>query len=131
MRDDSKRRSGPKLLEQVSRAVRGRRYSPRTEEAYVGWIRRYIVFHGKRHPRQMGGEEVGVFLSSLALDSKVAASTQNQALAALLFLYRVVLREQLPWIDDIVRARVRRRLPVVLTHGETRACWRLLRVFRT
>src|SRR3990172_3946732 len=87
----------PKLLERVRETLRVRHYSRRTEKAYVGWIRRYIVFHGKRHPRQMGPEEVTRFLTSLAVDAKVSASTQNQALAALLFLYSEVLGLRLPW----------------------------------
>src|SRR4051812_21902644 len=94
----------PKLLDRVRAAVRARHYSRRTEESYVGWIRRYIVFHGKKRPEVMGGEEVNAFLTSLAVESNVAASTQGQALAALLFLYRHVLAQPLPWIDNIVRA---------------------------
>jgi integron integrase len=98
-----------------------RHYSRRTEKAYVGWIRRYIVFHGKRHPREMGPEEVTRFLTSLAVDAKVSASTQNQALAALLFLYGEVLGFRLPWLDELVRARRPPRLPVVLSRAEVRA----------
>ena len=110
----------PKLLDRVRNAIRVRHYSPRTEEAYVMWIRRFILFHGKRHPSSMGAEEVNAFLSHLAVDRTVSASTQNQALAALLFLYRHVLEEPLPWIDDIVRAQRPERLPVVLTIDEVR-----------
>jgi integron integrase len=95
--------------------------SRRTEESYVAWIRRYIFFHGKRHPAEMGGPEVTRFLTSLAVDGKVAASTQNQALCALLFLYREVLEVDLPWLDGVVRARRPQRLPVVLTRDEVRA----------
>ncbi len=108
----------PKLLERVRAALRLRHRSPRTEKSYVGWIRRYVVFHGKRHPAEMGAPEVERFLSSLAVDGHVSASTQNQALAALLFLYRVVLGVELPWMDEIVRARKPERLPVVLTRAE-------------
>lgn len=92
--------------------------SRRTEEAYVFWIRRFIVFHGKRHPVEMGADEVTRFLSSLATERHVAASTQNQALAALLFLYRQVLGVELPWLDQVVHARRPARLPVVLTRDE-------------
>jgi hypothetical protein len=94
----------PRLLDRVRAALRLRHYSRRTEEAYVAWIRRYIVFHGKRHPVEMGAPELTRFLSSLATDGRVAASTQNQALSALLFLYREVLELDVPWLDGIVRA---------------------------
>jgi hypothetical protein len=93
----------------------------RTEEAYVAWIRRYIFFHGKRHPVDLGASEVTSFLTSLAVDGHVAASTQNQALGALLYLYRDVLEVDLPWLDVIVRAKRPERLPVVLTREEVRA----------
>jgi integron integrase len=111
----------PRLLDQVRAALRARHYSGRTEDSYIGWIRRYIVFHGKRHPAQMGAPEVTGFLTSLAVDGEVAASTQNQALSALLFLYRDVLAIDLPWLDDIVRAKRPLRLPVVLSRDEVRA----------
>jgi integron integrase len=93
-------------------------YSRRTERAYTAWIRRYILFHGKRHPATMGAAEAAAFLSHLATCGRVSASTQNQALAALLFLYRHVLGVDLPWLDDIVRAKRPQRLPVVLTRTE-------------
>ncbi len=93
----------------------------RTEKAYVAWIRRYIFFHDKRHPADMGAPEVTRFLSSLAVEGKVAASTQNQALSALLFLYGEVLEVDLPWMDEIVRAKRPQRLPVVLTRDEVRS----------
>lgn len=93
-------------------------YSRRTEEAYVGWIRRYLQFHLGRHPRLMGHEEVTAFFSHLAVAGRVAASTQNQALAALLFLYQHVLNVKLPWLDEVVRAKRPKRLPVVLTRDE-------------
>jgi integron integrase len=111
----------PRLLDRVRAAIRARHYSRRTEDAYVAWIRRFIVFHGRRHPIEMGAPEITRFLTSLAVDRKVASSTQNQALSALLFLYRDVLEHDLPWLDDIVRARRPERLPVVLTQDEVRA----------
>jgi integron integrase len=117
----------PKLLDQVRDAIRTRHYSYRTEEAYVGWIRRYILFHGKRHPAEMGKPEVSAFLSSLATDGHVSASTQNQALNALLFLYREVLGGELGWLDDLVRAKRPHRLPVVLTRQEVKAILAALR----
>src|SRR5574340_253814 len=108
----------PKLLDEVRAAIRLRHYSIRTERAYVEWIKRYILFHGKRHPREMGAEEVTAFLSHLAVDGKVAASTQNQALAALLFLYREVLGVDLPWMTQIVRPKKPQRVPTVLSRVE-------------
>lgn len=92
----------------------------RTEQAYVDWIRRFILFHGKRHPDEMGAEEVAAFLSHLAIDRKVAASTQNQAKAALIFLYQKVLERDLPWLAEVVQAKRGKRLPVVLTPREVR-----------
>lgn len=111
----------PRLLARVREAIRSRHYSRRTEKAYVHWIRRFILFHGKRHPAEMGAAEVTAFLTSLAVQDKVAASTQNQALSALLFLYREVLGVDLPWLEDVVRAKRPQYLPVVLTRDETRA----------
>ena len=111
----------PRLLDCVREAVRSRHYSRRTEKAYVHWIKRYIFFHGKRHPAEMGAAEVTAFLTSLAVHDQVAASTQNQALSALLFLYREVLGVELPWLDDVVRAKRPQHLPVVLTRDEVRA----------
>src|SRR5688572_31152511 len=108
----------PRLLDRVREAIRARHYSRRTEKAYVHWIKRYIFFHGKRHPVEMGAAEVTAFLTSLAVHDKVAASTQNQALSAVLFLYREVLGIELPWLDDVVRARQPQPLPVVLTREE-------------
>lgn len=110
----------PKLLDQVRAAIRVRHYSLRTEEAYVNWIKRFILFHRKRHPSEMGEPEVTQFLSSLAVEKHLSASTQNQALAALLFLYRHVLTQDIGWLDDIVRAKRYRRLPVVLSRKEVR-----------
>jgi len=111
----------PKLLDRLRAAIRVRHFSPRTEDTYAGWVKRFILFHNKRHPSSMGADEVNAFLSSLAVDGHVSASTQNQALAALLFLYRNVLDDPLPWINDIVRAQRPMRLPVVLSVDEVRA----------
>ncbi len=106
------------MLDQVRAELRKRHYSHRTEEAYIGWIRQYIRHHGIRHPREMGKGEIENFLSHLAVTRKVSASTQNQALAALLFLYREVLGITLDWLDNFVRAKKPVRLPVVLTRLE-------------
>lgn len=111
----------PKLLDQVRSCIRTRHYSRRTESAYVDWIKRFILFHGKRHPREMGKAEVEAFLSNLAVDRNVAASTQNQALAAILFLYRAVLGQELEWLDGVTRAKKPQRLPTVLSQHEVRA----------
>src|SRR5262249_27704065 len=113
--------SSPRLLDRLREAVRARHFSRRTEKAYVPWTKRYIFFHGKRHPAEMGAREVTEFLTGLAVRDKVAASTQNQALSAVLFLYRHVLGVELPWLDDLVRAKRPQRLPVVLTREEVRA----------
>ncbi len=110
----------PRLLDRARDILRARHYSRRTEETYIAWIRRYILFHGKRHPIEMGAAEITQFLTSLAVQGKVAASTQNQALSALLFLYREVLDQGVPWLDDLVRAKRPGRLPVVLTRDEVR-----------
>ncbi len=110
-----------RLLDQLRAAIRSRHYSIRTEAAYVEWVRRFIRFHGLRHPRELGAAEVGAFLSHLAADRNVAASTQNQARSAILFLYRAVLAVDLPWLDDVLPAHRPRRLPVVLTQREVRA----------
>ena len=110
----------PKLLDQLRESLRVRHYSLRTEDAYLDWVRRFILFHGKQHPRDMGAPEVQAFLSHLAVDRRVSPSTQNQAKAALLFLYRHVLDADLPWLAEIVQARRQARLPVVLTPGEVR-----------
>jgi integron integrase len=110
-----------KLLERYREHLRVKHYSLRTEEAYLHWVRRFICFHGKRHPREMGGAEVEAFLSHLATEGRVAPSTQNQALAALLFLYREVLQKELPWMDGMVRAKRTARVPVVLTESEVGA----------
>lgn len=113
--------SKPRLLDRVRERCRVKHYSIRTEKRYVDWIRRFILFHGKRHPAEMGAPEVEAFLSHLAVARDVAPSTQNQALAALLFLYRDVLEIELPWLDGVTRAKKPSRLPVVLTVTEVRA----------
>jgi len=110
----------PKLLDQVRDAVRFRHYSIRTEQAYTDWIKRFILFHGKRHPRDMGEAEVTDFLTHLARRSNVAASTQNQALSALLFLYKQVLKQEIGWLNNVERAKKPPKLPVVLTHEEVK-----------
>jgi integron integrase len=109
-----------RLLDEARAALRTRHYSRRTEDAYVAWMRRYILFHGKRHPRELGPDAIAGYLSHLAVDRSVAASTQNQALAALLFLYRVVLGIELPQVENLVRARRPERSPTVLTQVEVR-----------
>ena len=116
----------PKLLEQVRAVIRTRHYSLRTEGTYLGWIRRFILFHGKRHPREMGRQEVQQFLSHLAVEGHVAASTQSQALSAILFLYQQVLKQDIGWPDEVVRAKQPHRVPVVLTQDEVAAMLRHL-----
>lgn len=111
----------PKLLDQVRGKIRLKHYSLRTEQAYSDWIRRFIRFHDKRHPREMGAAEVEAFLTHLAVEGKVAASTQNQAKSALLFLYKEVLESELPWLDNVEQAKAPKRLPVVLTRAEVQA----------
>ena len=110
----------PKLLERLRNRVRLKHYSIRTEYVYVDWARRFILFHRKRHPKEMGAPEIEAFLTHLAVDRKVSASTQNQAKSALLFLYKEVLGIDLPWLDGIESAKASRRLPVVLTPREAR-----------
>jgi integron integrase len=112
--------SAPRLLVQVRDAIRRRNYSYRTEDAYVQWIRRFIHFSGKRHPLELGAAEVTAFLNHLARERNVAAATQNQALSALLFLYREVLQQPLPWLDQLERAKRPARLPTVLSPAEVR-----------
>ncbi len=118
--DSSSAAPRPRLSDRVRAAMRRRAFSPRTEDAYLGWMRRYVEFHGRRDPTAMGAGHVKTFLDHLATRRRVAASTQNQALAALLFLYREVLGVDLPWIDNLVRAKAPQRLPVVLTRAEVR-----------
>jgi integron integrase len=114
------------LLEAVRGKLRAKHYSSRTEAAYLGWVRRFIQEHRGRHPRELGGREVEAFLTRLAVRGNVAASTQNQALSALLFLYREVLQLKLPWMQDVVRAKRPQRLPTVLSVPETRAVLELM-----
>jgi integron integrase len=111
------------LQHAIVSAIRARHYSRRTEQAYWHWTRQFVLWSGKRHPLEMGVPEVGAFLSHLATVREVSASTQRQALAALLFLYREALQVELPWVDDIVRAKQPQRLPVVLTRDEVARLW--------
>ncbi|MBZ0092040.1 MAG: integron integrase [Sulfuricellaceae bacterium] len=108
----------PKLLDRVRDRIRRKAYAKRTEQSYVHWIKRFILFHGKRHPAEMGKDEVEVFLTSLAVDRNVSASTQNLALSAILFLYREVLDLPLPWLENVERAKKPDHLPTVLTRQE-------------
>jgi integron integrase len=110
----------PRLLDQVRDRLRTLHYSYRTEQSYLFWVRRFILYSDRRHPSTMGGPEVERFLTHLAVERGVSASTQSQALAALLFLYRQVLQIELPWLENVVRAKPSQRLPVVLTTGEVR-----------
>lgn len=111
----------PKLLDQVRNVVRVKHFSLSTERAYVGWIRRFILFHNKKHPTDMAETEIRQFISHLAVDARVSASTQTVALSAILFLYRDVLKRDLPYIDQIERAKPSHKLPVVFTHREVQA----------
>lgn len=108
----------PKLIPRLREALRVRHYSFKTEKAYVHWIKRFIYFHEKRHPQDMGAPEVTAFLNHLANERQVSASTQNQALSALLFLYRELLQVELPWLDGVIRAKTAKRLPTVLNRQE-------------
>ena len=107
-------------MDRVRSELRVRHYSIRTEEAYTSWIRRYIQFH-RRHPRDLDGDDLNRFLTDLAVEGRVAVSTQRQALSAILFLYRQVLKIEIDWLDDVVRARQPRRLPNVLSRDEVAA----------
>ncbi len=111
----------PKLLDSVRAAIRTRHYSRRTEEAYVSWIKRFILFHGKRHPAEMGEHEINSFLTHLAVKEKISVSTQNQALCALLFLYGQVLCRELGDFGEVIRARRPARLPVVMSREEVKS----------
>lgn len=113
--------TSPRLLDQVRAKIRLKHYSIRTEQSYLDWVRRFILFHNKRHPADMGAQEVEQFLSHLAVEGQVSASTQNQAKSALLFLYREVLNTELPWLDNVEKAKTPQRLPVVLTKTEVQA----------
>lgn len=110
----------PRLLDQVRGVLRVKHYSIRTEESYIQWIKRFIYFHQKRHPRDMGAAEIQAYLTHLAVNRNVSPSTQNQALSALLFLYQQVLKMELPWMDDITRAKKPQRLPVVFSKDEVK-----------
>ena len=116
----------PRLLDRVRAKISLKHYSKRTEKAYVGWILRYIRYHNKTHPMNMGGDEVSAFLTHLAVKRKVSASTQNQALSAILFLYRDVMGVELPWLDKVVRAKKTENLPVVLSREEIRQLFSFL-----
>ncbi|KKW67536.1 integrase [Lampropedia cohaerens] len=123
-RDDGQlqvQRQPPRLLDQLRASIRTKHYSIRTEQAYVDWVRRFILFHGKRHPAEMGAREITAFLTYLAVERQVSASTQNQAKSAILYLYKEVLALEVPWLDEVVHAKPSRRLPVVLTPAEVRA----------
>lgn len=111
----------PRLLDVLRDSLRVRHYALRTETSYLQWVRRFVLHHGKRHPRELGAAEVAAFLTHLAVQRNVSPSTQNQAKAALLFLYRHVLETDLPWLDEVINAKESRRLPVVLTPSETAA----------
>lgn len=113
--------ASPRLLDQVRGKIRLKHYSIRTEQAYLDWIKRFICHFGKRHPNEMGAREVEVFLTWLAVEGRVAVSTQNQAKSALLFLYREVLGADLPWLENVEQAKTPKRLPVVLTQAEVQA----------
>lgn len=119
--------SGPKLLDQVRDKTRLKHYSIRTEEVYADWVKRFIRFGGMRHPREMGAAEVEAFLTDLAVNGNVAASTQNQAKSAILFLYKEVLGVELPWLENVEQAKKPKRLPTVLSQQETRALLAQLR----
>jgi integron integrase len=108
----------PRLLDQVREALRVRHYSYRTEQQYIAWIRRFIIFNARVHPSNLGGRDVEAFLTHLAIDRRVAAATQAQALAAILFLYKRVLNTDLPWLGNVIRASRPKRLPVILTRAE-------------
>jgi len=115
---DNVRERGPKLLEQLTRALRARRYSPRTEEAYRAWVKGYVTHHGMTHPERLGARDVNAFLTHLAVERKLGVSSQNQARAALMFLYKEVIRRPLDLEDDVVRGKSPRKLPNVLSRTE-------------
>lgn len=110
--------SGIKLVDQIRKAIRVKHYSYRTEQTYIYRIKKFILFNNKRHPNEMGEKEINRFLTYLAVNRKVAASTQNQALCAILFLYRHVLKKQIGWIDKLERAKNPKTIPVVLSGKE-------------
>ena len=108
----------PKLLDRMRNAIRVKHYSLRTEETYIMWVKRYIFFHNKRHPKDMKNIELSEFLTHLAVRGKVSASTQNQALNAILFLYKHVLKQDIGWIENVERAKRPEKVPVVFTSEE-------------
>lgn len=110
----------PRLFDRVRETIRRKHYSLRTEDAYINWMKRYLFFHQKRHPKDMGAREIEQFLNHLAVQKQVSASTQNQALSALVFLYRHVLQQDFDWLENLERAKRPERLPVVLTESEVR-----------
>ena len=116
----------PKLLDQLRYAIRSKHYSYRTEQTYSLWVKQFILFHNKRHPAGMGKSEIEAFLSYLAVQRKVSASTQNQAMSAILFLYRHVLGEEPAWLTDVVRAKTSKRVPVVFSPQEAKLVLRQL-----
>ena len=120
-RQPGSRERKPKLLEQMREALRSRHYSRSTERTYLMWVKRFILFHGLRHPAEMGQVEINAFLTHLAVNKKVSASTQNQALSALLFLYRYIIGREIGDLSEVVRARKPERLPVVMTREEVKA----------
>src|SRR6266487_5765547 len=111
----------PRLFDEVRTVARLRHFSIRTEQSYVNWIRRFILFHYKRHPREMGEPDIRAFISHLAVEGGISASTQTVALSALLFLYRDVLKQDLPYVDNIERAKPAKKLPVVFNRSEVQA----------
>ena len=121
MKADTSVTESPRLLDQVRGKIRLKHYSIRTEQVYVDWIKRFVLHFDKRHPSEMGAREVEAFLTHLAVHGKVAAATQNQAKSALLFLYREILDQNLPWLENVERAKTPKRLPVVLTQAEVQS----------
>ena len=126
MTSSRQQHQGLKLLERMSRALRARKYSPRTEQSYLRWVKRYVQYHQMKHPMDMGDAEINAFLTDLAVNRQVSASTQNQALSALLFLYRYVLHREIGELEDVIRAHRPHRLPVVMTRDEVLAVLRRL-----
>ena len=120
MNQDLYKNSKPRLLDQVRNAIRTKHYSIRTEESYIRWIKQFILFHNKRHPKDMGAKEVNAFLNHLAVKRKVAAATQTQALCAIVFLYKRILDRDIGTLDNLIRARKKKNLPVVFTREEAR-----------
>ena len=127
MNHDPYKNKKPRLLDQVGNVIRVKHYSIRTEQSYVQWIRRYILFHNKKHPKDMGEKEINAFLKHLAVNRNVSASTQTQALSAILFLYKEVLGQEIGFIENIYRAKKPKRIPVVFTRDEIRAVMKHLK----